>query len=179
MEDFQDVYHYFVANHYCDPDLVAAKVHSAGGLVLGATINQHPTMFKSVITNAPFVDLLSVKTDSSLPHTVSEYEEWGNPAVEEELEYMAKYCPYFNVRSNTALYPAILATSSTNDVRVPFWVVCKWIHRIRNNQAQVGQARPVLLRGDLDANHFGKTGPDGAVVEASIENAFLIKTVTS
>ena len=122
------------------------------------------------------MDLLSVMTDSSLPHTVSEYEEWGNPAVEEELALMAEYCPYFNVRSSTALYPAILATSSTNDVRVPFWVVCKWIHRIRNNnQAR----RPVLLRGDLDANHFGKAGSDGAAVEASIENAFLIKTVTS
>ena len=75
MRDLQDVHAYLVAQGLCDPALVAAKVHSAGGLVLGATMNDHPTMFKSVVASAPFVDLLGVMMDETLPHTVGEYGE--------------------------------------------------------------------------------------------------------
>ena len=129
---------------------------------------------------APFADLLSVMSDPQLKHTVGEYGEWRNPERDQDLEAMAAYCPYFNVREG-AKYPPILATSSVNDARVPFWIVAKWVERIRTSSAAAGGHRtsPCLLLSDPEAGHFGRGGRLDPLLDASIEAAFLIKEAAS
>ncbi|UPR02918.1 prolyl oligopeptidase [Chloropicon primus] len=175
VEDFQDAYLHLVTHGLCCPDKVAAKVHSAGGLVAGFCINNpYPCKFKSVIANAPFVDLISVMSDPSLPHTVGEYGEFGDPNSDADLEVMAKICPYSNVRASQD-YPAMLVRTSLEDTRVPFWSVAKWVEKI--GRLNSGQRDRLLLLTDPEANHHGRGGYRGPLLEASLDNAFLIHTV--
>lgn len=126
---------------------------SAGGLLVGASMNLAPDLFAGVIAEVPFVDVVNTMLDESLPLTAIEWEEWGNPLDAEYYAYMQSYAPYENVRA--VPYPAVLATAGLNDPRVGFWEPAKWVQRLRD--VTTGD-RPILLKTELGAGHGGPSG---------------------
>lgn len=146
---------------------------SAGGLLVGATLNLEPGLFGAAVAQVPFVDALNTMLDPSLPLTVTEWEEWGNPAESEAIyREMLSYTPYENVQP--ASYPSILATAGLNDPRVGFWEPAKWVIALRE---QSTSEQPVLLQTDMGAGHGGPSGRyDGWRDEAKVL-AFVIETL--
>ena len=133
------------------------KGGSAGGLLIGAAVNLAPERFRAVHASVPFVDALTTILDPTLPLTVVEWEEWGNPLEDPEVyAYMKEYTPYENVRP--AEYPAILATTSLNDTRVYFTEPAKWVAALRATVTNDPAERPVLLRTEMVAGHGGAAG---------------------
>ncbi len=127
---------------------------SAGGLLVGAVVNRAPELFAAVVAQVPFVDVVNTMLDPSLPLTVTEWEEWGNPAATvEAYERMASYAPYENIGDNP--YPAVFATGGLTDPRVGFWEPAKWVQRLRRHTTS---ERPVLLWTEMEAGHGGPTG---------------------
>jgi oligopeptidase B len=139
-------------------------------LLVGAVLNERPELFRAAVAEVPFVDALNTILDPSLPLTVTEWEEWGNP-VEDAAIYdaMAAYSPYDNVRD--AAYPAILATAGLNDPRVSYWEPAKWVQRLRRHTTS---GRPVLLKVELGAGHGGPSGRYEAWAEEALVYAFLL-----
>ena len=135
------------------PGRLVAWGGSAGGLLVGASMNLAPDVFAGVIAEVPFVDVVNTMLDESLPLTAIEWEEWGNPTDPEYYAYMRSYAPYENVRALP--YPAVLATAGLNDPRVGFWEPAKWVQRLR---AETTGTRPVLLKTELGAGHGGPSG---------------------
>ncbi len=141
---------------------------SAGGLLIGAVLNLRPDLCRAAILQVPFVDVLNSMLDSSLPLTVGEFEEWGNPAVKEEYEYMRGYCPYTNLRQ--AAYPAILVRASLHDSQVMYWEPAKYTARLRTLKTD---SNPLLLKTNLTAGHGGASGRYDALREMAFVCAFL------
>lgn len=140
---------------------------SAGGLLVGASMNLAPDVFAGVIAEVPFVDVVNTMLDESLPLTAIEWEEWGNPADPEYYAYMQSYAPYENVHA--APYPAVLATAGLNDPRVGFWEPAKWVQRLR---AVTTGDRPILLKTELGAGHGGPSGRYDAWRDTAFVMAF-------
>ena len=144
------------------PELLAARGGSAGGLLMGAITNLAPELFRAVVAEVPFVDPLTTMLDPSLPLTVIEWDEWGDPLhTAEAYGWMKAYAPYENVAPATdAAYPAILATAGLNDPRVGFHEPAKWVARLRDqgHGAAGPSDRPVLFKVELGAGHGGPTG---------------------
>ena len=139
------------------PDRLVARGGSAGGLLMGAVVNMRPDLFRAVVAEVPFVDVVTTMSDTSLPLTVTEWEEWGDPVHDgAAFERMLSYSPYDNVVPRDA-YPAIYATAGLNDPRVGFWEPAKWVAKLRSVGAGAGP-RPVLLRTELGAGHGGPSG---------------------
>lgn len=155
------------------PPQLGLRGGSAGGLLVGATLNLAPELFGSAVAQVPFVDALNTMLDPSLPLTITEWEEWGNPATSEAIyREMRSYTPYENVQA--ASYPSILATAGLHDPRVGFWEPAKWVIALR--QQSTGE-RPILLHTDLGAGHGGPSGRyEGWRDEAKVL-AFLIETL--
>ncbi|MDP3891193.1 S9 family peptidase [Nocardioides sp.] len=152
--DFISCARHLVATGWTTPGSMVAEGGSAGGLLMGAVANQAPDLFGGIVANVPFVDALTSMLDASLPLTVTEYEEWGNPEADPEVyAYMAGYAPYDNVAA--ADYPPILAETSLNDTRVLYVEPAKWIARLR--ATAVGR-RDFLLRTEMAAGHGGVSG---------------------
>jgi oligopeptidase B len=147
---------------------------SAGGLLMGAVLNLAPDLYGAVVAEVPFVDALNTILDPSLPLTVIEWEEWGNPVESVEVyEYMKGYAPYENVAAVD--HPAILATGGLNDPRVSYWEPAKWVARLR----EVGTGdEPVLLKTEMGAGHGGPSGRYDAWKDEAFVLAFLIDTLT-
>ena len=136
------------------PDRLVAEGGSAGGLLIGAVVNMAPERFRVVHAAVPFVDALTTILDPTLPLTVPEWEEWGNPLHDAEVyRYMRSYTPYENVTA--AQYPAILATTSLNDTRVHYVEPAKWVARLRDTVTNDEVERPILLRTEMVAGHGG------------------------
>ena len=155
--DFVACADHLVESGWVHPDRLAAEGGSAGGLLIGAAVNLAPERFRVVHAAVPFVDALTTILDPSLPLTVVEWEEWGNPLEDPEVyAYMKSYSPYENVRS--APYPAVLATTSLNDTRVYFTEPAKWVARLREDTTRDPEKRPVLLRTEMVAGHGCKSG---------------------
>lgn len=154
---------------YTRPEKLAIMGGSAGGLLVGAVLNMRPDLFRAAIAKVPFVDVINTMNDPSLPLTVIEYEQWGNPAEREFYEYMRSYSPYDNVAPRA--YPHILATAGLNDPRVSYWEPAKWVAKLR---ALKTDNNVVLLKTNLDAGHSGKTGRYEALRETALDYAFLL-----
>ena len=147
---------------------LVARGGSAGGLLMGAVANQAPELFRAIVAEVPFVDCLNTMCDPTLPLTVIEWEEWGNPIEDAEIYgVMARYTPYENIR--TAPYPDMLVTAGLEDPRVGYWEPAKWVQRLR---AESPRSR-VLLKTELDAGHAGPTGR----YQAWRDEAFILSFV--
>lgn len=155
---------------YTDKDLLVINGGSAGGLLMGAVVNMRPDIFKAVIADVPFVDVINTMLDPSLPLVREEYEEWGNPEIKEYFDYMYSYSPYDNIKAQD--YPAMLVTAGLNDPRVSFWEPAKFVARLRTMKTDQNL---LLLKTNLDAGHAGASGRYDFIKEIAFEYAFIFK----
>ena len=142
---------------------------SAGGLLMGAVTNMRPDLFRAVLMNVPFVDVINTMLDETLPLTVGEFEEWGNPGEKAAYEYMRSYCPYTNLKAGE--YPAILARTSLNDSQVMYWEPAKYVARLRTLKTD---RRPLLLEINMAAGHGGASGRYDRLREIAFDYAFIL-----
>ena len=189
--DFIDVADWLVDSGWVAPGRLVAEGRSAGGLLMGAVTNAAPDRFRAILAGVPFVDALSTILDPSLPLTVGEWEEWGNPLTSRAVfDAMSRYTPYENVPDG-ALLPAIMATTSVNDTRVEFVEPTKWVQRLREATGQVPSIdeaegsvptrdpleRPIILRTEMVAGHAGPSGREGRWAARCEEFAFALGQV--
>lgn len=167
--DFLAVADALVAEGWADPARLAAEGGSAGGLLMGVVTNLRPERWRAVISHVPFVDVLNTMLDPTLPLTVGEYEEWGNPAIEEEYRWMRAYCPYSNLREGS--FPAMLIRTALNDSQVMYWEPAKYVAKVRTLQRN---ATPVLLETNMGAGHGGASGRYDRLHELALDYAFLL-----
>jgi len=154
FSDFISCARHLVESGWSTPATLVAEGASAGGLLMGAVANQAPELFGGIVAGVPFVDNLTTMLDATLPLTVTEYDEWGNPEADPEVyDYIAAYAPYDNVAALT--YPPILAETSLNDTRVLYVEPAKWVARLR---ATAANGADVLLRTEMSAGHGGVSG---------------------
>ena len=158
-----------IAEKYTSPNRLAIMGRSAGGLLMGAVLNLRPDLFAAVVAGVPFVDSLNTALDASLPLTVGEYEEFGDPSKQVFYDYMKSYAPYENVKAQD--YPAILVTAGLNDPRVSYWEPAKWVAKLRTMKTD---QNPLLLRTNMGSGHFGASGRYEYLKETAIEYAFLL-----
>jgi oligopeptidase B len=167
--DFIASAEYLIAQKYTSSRRLVIQGGSAGGMLMGAVANMRPDLFKAVIAQVPFVDVLNTMLDASLPLTTSEYIEWGNPNEKPAYDYMAKYSPYDNVRAQA--YPAMLVKVSVNDSQVPYWEGAKLTAKLR---ALKTDTRPLLLKVNFGAGHGGASGRYDALHEVAFNWAFAL-----
>jgi oligopeptidase B len=154
FSDFVACARHLVETGWSTPETLVAEGASAGGLLMGAIANQAPVLFGGIVAGVPFVDVLTSMLDATLPLTVTEYDEWGNPEADPEVyDYIASYAPYDNVAA--VRYPPILAETSLNDTRVLYVEPAKWVARLRANALN---GEDVLLRIEMSAGHGGVSG---------------------
>ncbi|MGH9760094.1 MAG: prolyl oligopeptidase family serine peptidase, partial [Blastocatellia bacterium] len=158
--DFIDCAAYLEKNHYTSSDRMVIQGGSAGGLLMGAVTNMRPDLFKAVVAQVPFVDVMNTMLDASLPLTTSEYIEWGNPNEKAAFDYMIKYSPYDNIRAQN--YPAMLVQVSLNDSQVPYWEGTKFVAKLRATKTD---KNVLLLKANMGAGHGGASGRYDALHE--------------
>ncbi len=167
--DFIAVAEYLVAQRWTAPARLVAEGGSAGGLLMGAVANLRPDLFRAVVSQVPFVDVLNTMADASLPLTVGEFEEWGNPAVPEQYRWIRAYCPYRNLRRGS--YPAMLVRTAFNDSQVMYWEPAKYVARLRTLKEDDA---PLLLVTNLGAGHGGASGRYDRLREIALDYAFVL-----
>ncbi|HEY9767670.1 MAG TPA: S9 family peptidase [Coleofasciculaceae cyanobacterium] len=170
--DFIACAEHLIAEKWTDSDRLVISGGSAGGLLMGAVVNLRPDLFKAVIANVPFVDVLTTILDTSLPLTVLEWEEWGNPNDREYYEYIKSYSPYDNVVSKD--YPAMLITAGLNDPRVKYWEPAKWTAKLRELKTDDNL---LLLKTNMSAGHGGASGRYEYLKETAFEYAFVLDLI--
>ncbi|MEQ1947593.1 MAG: S9 family peptidase [Bryobacteraceae bacterium] len=167
--DFIACAEYLIDNKYTSSRSLAINGRSAGGLLMGAVTNMRPDLFGAVVAGVPFVDSLNTSLDATLPLTIGEYEEFGNPADAKFYHYMKSYAPYENVEAKE--YPSILITAGLNDPRVSYWEPAKWTAKLR--RMKTGE-RLLLLKINMGSGHFGASGRYEHLKETALEYAFLL-----
>ena len=167
--DFIAAAEFLVARKITAKDRLVIEGGSAGGLLMGAVTNMRPDLFHAVVAKVPFVDVLNTMSDPTLPLTVGEYEEWGNPATKEEYEYIRTYSPYENLRKGA--YPAMLVMTSFNDSQVFYHEPAKYVARLRTLKTD---SNPLLLKTNMAAGHGGASGRYDYLHEAAFEWAFVL-----
>jgi oligopeptidase B len=167
--DFIAVTEHLFREGYGAPDRVAIEGGSAGGLLLGAVVNLRPELFRVVLSHVPFVDVMNTMLDASLPLTVAEYEEWGDPNEPEAFAYMRSYSPYDNLTPGD--YPAMLVKTSLNDSQVMYWEPAKYVARLRTLKRN---DTPLLLHINMEAGHGGASGRYDYLKEIAFDYAFLL-----
>lgn len=167
--DFIAAAEHLIAKGYTSPEKLIIEGGSAGGLLMGAVTNLRPDLFRIVITHVPFVDVLNTMLDASLPLTVGEYEEWGNPQLPEEYALMKSYCPYTNISRKN--YPSILAKTGLNDSQVMYWEPAKYVAKLR---AMKTGANPLLFKINMGAGHGGASGRYDYLREIAFDYAFIL-----
>jgi oligopeptidase B len=167
--DFIAAGEFLIARRYTAADRLVIEGGSAGGLLIGAVLNMRPELFRAAVLRVPFVDVINTMLDESLPLTVGEYEEWGNPRVPEHYARMKTYCPYTNVRVQR--YPAMLIRTSLNDSQVMYWEPAKYVARLR---ACTNGDRPLLFKINLGAGHGGPSGRYDFLREIAFDYAFVL-----
>ncbi len=170
FSDFIAVTESLVARGYGNQNRVAIEGGSAGGLLMGAVVNLRPALFRAVLSHVPFVDVLNTMLDASLPLTIAEYEEWGNPNEPEAFAYMRGYSPYDNLKRGA--YPAMLVKTSLNDSQVMFWEPTKYVAKLRG--LKTNDTR-LLLHINMDAGHGGASGRYDYLKEIAFDYAFLLR----
>jgi oligopeptidase B len=168
--DFIAVVEHLLANGYGDPTRVAIEGGSAGGLLMGAVSNMRPDLFRAVVSHVPFVDVMNTMLDASLPLTVPEYEEWGNPNEKPAFEYMLSYSPYDNLEAKP--YPAMLVKTSLFDSQVMYWEPAKYVAKLRTLKTDENS---LLLHTNMTAGHGGASGRYDFLKEIAMDYAFLLK----
>jgi oligopeptidase B len=170
FSDFIAVTEQLVAKGYGAKDRVAIEGGSAGGLLMGAVVNERPELFRVVLSHVPFVDVMNTMLDASLPLTVAEYEEWGNPNEAEAFAYMRSYSPYDNLKAGD--YPTMLVKTSLNDSQVMYWEPAKYVAKLRTLKTN---DTPLLLHINMDAGHGGASGRYDYLKEIAFDYAFLLR----
>jgi oligopeptidase B len=168
--DFIAAVEHLTASGYGDPKRVAIEGGSAGGLLMGAVVNMRPDLFRAVVSHVPFVDVMNTMLDATLPLTVPEYEEWGNPNEETYFRYMLSYSPYDNLKP--ASYPAMLVKTSLHDSQVMYWEPAKYIAKLRTLKTD---HNPLLLLTNMQAGHGGASGRYDYLKEIAFDYAFLLR----
>jgi len=167
--DFINCAEWLSMKGYCDPQAIYAQGGSAGGLLMGAVTNMAPYLFKGVIAQVPFVDVVTTMLDETIPLTVGEYEEWGNPNEAESYWYMLSYSPYDQVKPTH--YPAMLITTGYHDSQVQYWEPLKWVARLRDLNKGT---EPILFDCAMSAGHGGGSGRTTERLELAKEFAFIL-----
>ena len=168
--DFIAAVEYLTAAGYGDAKRVAIEGGSAGGLLMGAVTNMRPELFRVVLSHVPFVDVMNTMLDASLPLTVPEYEEWGDPNEEKYFKYMLSYSPYDNLTA--AQYPAMLVKTSLYDSQVMYWEPAKYVAKLRTLKTD---GHPLLLVTNMQAGHGGASGRYDYLKEIAFDYAFLLR----
>jgi oligopeptidase B len=169
FKDFIACAETLIRRRYTSPEKLAINGGSAGGLLMGAVVNMRPDLFGVVVADVPFVDVVNTMLDPTLPLTVIEYDEWGNPNDKKYYRYMKSYAPYENVRPQD--YPTMLVTAGLNDPRVSYWEPAKWVARLRALKTDNNE---LLLKTEMGAGHFGASGRYEMLKEIAFEYAFIL-----
>ena len=167
--DFIACAEYLINNGYTSPQKMFAMGGSAGGLLVGAVTNMRPDLWKGVIAQVPFVDVVTTMLDESIPLTTGEYDEWGNPNEKKYYDYMLSYSPYDNVEAKD--YPAMLITTGLHDSQVQYWEPAKWAAKLR---ALKTDENPLYLKTEMDYGHGGASGRFEGYKEVALEYAFML-----
>lgn len=174
FHDFIDVSEFLISQNYTTADQLFASGGSAGGLLMGAIINMRPDLYKGIVAGVPFVDVVTTMLDETIPLTTSEYDEWGNPNLEEYYHYMLSYSPYDQISRQA--YPHVLITSGLYDSQVQYWEPTKWAAKLR--EYNTGDTR-ILLHTNMEAGHSGASGRFQRLRELALEYAFILKLTQS
>lgn len=167
--DFNDCAQHLIEAGYTNPDKLYAKGGSAGGLLIGASINLRPDLYDAVIANVPFVDVVTTMLDESIPLTTGEFDEWGNPKNEKYYYYMKSYSPYDNVEAKD--YPAMLVTTGLHDSQVQYWEPAKWVAKLRDLKTDDNL---LLFHINMDYGHGGASGRFQWIEDTALEYAFIL-----
>ncbi len=167
--DFIAAAEHLVAAQWTRPDRLVITGGSAGGLLMGAVVNMRPDLFRAVVAQVPFVDVMNTMLDATLPLTVGEYLEWGNPNEKDAYFYMKSYSPYDNLAARR--HPAMLVKTSWSDSQVMYWEAAKYVAKLRTLDAGGG---PILLKTNMEAGHGGASGRYDALREAAFDYAFIL-----
>ncbi|OWZ24215.1 Serine protease [Phytophthora megakarya] len=178
FDDYVSCTHHLLDAGFTNPKRLAGKGVSAGGLIMGYVANEYPQLYQALVMKVPFVDILATMQDPTLPLTVHEYDEWGDPNGPKAHEYIQSYAPCENIRENQ-VYPAMFVTGSLNDQRVQFWEPAKWMYKMRKVQASLPKRdkRLMLLKISEDEGHFGGGGRLEQLEENAMEIAFLYQAL--
>ena len=167
--DFNDCAQHLIDEEYTREEKLFAKGGSAGGLLMGASMNLQPGLYKGIIANVPFVDVVTTMLDESIPLTTSEFDEWGNPKIEKYYYYMLSYSPYDNVEAKD--YPALLVTTGLHDSQVQYWEPAKWVAKLREMKTD---DNPLLFHINMDYGHGGASGRFQWIKDTALEYAFIL-----
>jgi len=168
--DFIDVTKGLINRRLVDKDNLFAAGGSAGGLLMGAVINFEPELYKAIISNVPFVDVVTTMSDPSIPLTTGEYNEWGNPSIKKQYDYIMRYSPYDNISSNN--YPSVLVTTGLWDSQVQYYEPAKYVAKLRDFTTS---SNPILMKVNMSAGHGGVSGRFASLEEVAMEYAFIIR----
>ncbi len=168
--DFIDCTEHLIKQKYANPKKVFAMGGSAGGLLMGAIANYRPDLYKGIIAQVPFVDVVTTMLDDTIPLTTAEYDEWGNPNEKKYYDYMKSYSPYDNVTKQA--YPNILITTGLHDSQVQYWEPAKWTARLRSKNTANSF---IFLKTDMQSGHGGKTGRFDQLKDDALEYAFILE----
>jgi oligopeptidase B len=168
FNDFIACADFLVNEKFCSRDRLVIQGGSAGGLLVGATINLRPDLCKAAVLQVPFVDVINTMLDESLPLTIQEFLEWGNPKKKDEYSYIKQYCPYTNLKK--ASYPAILVTTSLNDSQVLFHEPTKYVARMR----ALNPGNTVVFKCNMAGGHGGSSGRYDALKEQAFAMSFVL-----
>ncbi|MBM5459886.1 S9 family peptidase [Pseudomonas sp. P66] len=172
FSDFIACAEHLISQGVTRADQLAVSGGSAGGLLIGAVLNQRPELFKAAIAEVPFVDVLNTMLDPELPLTITEYDEWGNPEEPDVYERIKAYAPYENVKAQA--YPALLVVAGYNDSRVQYWEAAKWVAKLRVTKTDNNL---LLLKTEMDAGHGGMSGRYQGLRDVALEYAFVFKVL--
>ncbi len=170
--DFIAVAESLVADKYTSKDRLVIEGGSAGGLLMGAVTNMRPDLFKAVVARVPFVDVINTMMDESLPLTVGEFEEWGNPKIKEQYEYMKSYSPYDNLAAKA--YPSMLVKTSFDDSQVMYWEPAKYVAKLRTLKTD---KNPLIFKINMAGGHGGSSGRYDRLKETAFDFAFVLNQV--
>ena len=172
FNDFIDATKYLIANNIGHPKKLFAMGGSAGGLLMGAVINFEPKLYQGIISAVPFVDVLTTMSDESIPLTTFEYDEWGDPRIKEQYDYMKSYSPYDNINSQE--YPSVLVTTSLFDSQVQYFEPAKYVPKLRENTTS---NNPIFLSINLIGGHGGKSGRLESLRETARDYTFILNVL--
>ncbi len=166
--DFVDCADFLIAQKYASADKLAIMGGSAGGLLMGAVVNLRPELFKVVVAQVPFVDVVTTMLDETLPLTTGEFEEWGNPKDKTYYDYMLSYSPYDNVEKKN--YPSMLVTTGLHDSQVQYFEPAKWVAKLREMKTDNNK---LIMSVNMEAGHGGASGRFDRLKEVALEYAFI------
>jgi len=172
FNDYVDVAQYLVDNRYTSKHRLIANGGSAGGLLMGAIVNMRPDLFRAVVADVPFVDVINTMMDASLPLTAQEWQQWGDPHDSTQYAYMRSYSPYDNVTRKA--YPWMLVTTSLNDSQVMYWEPAKWVAKLR---AMKTDTNPLYIKVNMAGGHGGSSGRYDVLRERAFRYAFMLDAV--